>query len=37
MAAQTVKLPAGVADIDDEDVENPQLCSEYAKVGKTFK
>jgi len=31
LAALTVKLPAGVVDIDDEDVENPQLCSEYAK------
>ena len=26
------KLPPGVDDIDDEDLENPQLCSEYAKV-----
>ena len=33
LAALVPKLPPGVDDIDDEDLENPQLCSEYAKVG----
>jgi len=31
LAALVPRLPPGVDDIDDEDLENPQLCSEYAK------
>ncbi len=30
------KTPPGVRDIDTEDLANPQLCGEYAKVFFTY-
>jgi len=32
VTALAVQLPTGVVDIDSEDLDNPQLCSEYAPV-----
>ena len=31
-SALALALPAGVVDIDAEEMDNPQLCSEYAPV-----
>ena len=39
VTALAVQLPTGVVDIDSEDLDNPQLCSEYAPVNycESFK